>query len=128
MTDLPALIAKLEAATEGSRELSDEVLVACGWTRENIGHGKVAATGREFVVWQWTDPEGARRSPELDPTRSLDAAVAIVPDRWDYIAFTKRYTGKVSADVLLALSMHSNEGATPALALCISILHARAAS
>ena len=55
MTDISALITGLETASEGSRELSDRVLKVLGkW-----GHDS-------FVV--------------PDPTRSVDAALALVPE------------------------------------------------
>ena len=68
MTDL---LSRLQQASEGSRELSDEMLLACGW---KIGEGS----------W-FIDPSGSKFLPDdrPDPTRSLDDAVALVPEGWN---------------------------------------------
>ena len=74
--DLSALIARLEAAEVGSRELGHDVLLALGWHREQIGN---------FYgpLYQWSSPDF---SPHLisgdedklpNPVLSLDAALAL---------------------------------------------------
>ena len=71
------LIARLEAAPAGSRELSDEALVAVGW--EHIDTGDV----REE---QWVSPGGMYFivSPRPDPTQSIDDALKwMVPKGMD---------------------------------------------
>ena len=75
------LIRDLEAATEGSRELSDRVLLACGWAVHKAS---------ELTPTWFVDPTGKRHIHSLsqglrvgtltDPTRSLDDALALVPE------------------------------------------------
>ena len=109
MTDL---IPKLEAAPEGSRELSDEVLLAFGWTHDG-----------EY----WLDANNTNRckfDAALDPTRSIDDIVALVPEGW----FGEIRFGKIAwawlrlgeGDLIRAYDI-----ATPALALCIACLEAQ---
>lgn len=55
MTDLAQLIAKLEAASEGSRELDEAVAKALGWRprkRTSLG-----LNGRTPGNWGWVPPE-----------------------------------------------------------------------
>lgn len=75
------LIARLEAVAEGSRELSDEVLLICGWRTEERG---------EIEIDLWWSPEGRRvfSSCQPDPTRSLDAALSLVSAGRRSIALT----------------------------------------
>ena len=65
----PDLIARLSEAKEGSRELSDEVLVALGWMEQNA------------VILQ--SPDGTQSwfdEPDRpDPTRNLQDVVDLVP-------------------------------------------------
>lgn len=105
------LIAKLESASEGSRELSDAVLEACGrdcnWLRS------LARDDPSFVI--------------PDPSRSLDAARALVPEGWDWRIQSEDGGGYVwiwpaGGDYLNA---ENGEAATPELALCAAVLRAR---
>lgn len=72
MTSPAPLISRLESAETGSRELSDEVLLALGF--------KIDAAG-----W-WLRPndldEFLRSDQRPDPTRSFDDAVGLVPEGW----------------------------------------------
>ena len=84
---MDTLIAELEAATEGSRELSDKVALAIGWKNEI--HGDEA---RGYFVPRyatWTSPEGVQQPPnEWWPppvTQSLDAALTLYKLRPDMI-------------------------------------------
>ncbi len=62
MTDLTTLLAEIEAAPEGSRELSDEMLLAHGWKRD-VSRGAY-----------WYTPDGHYTGiTRPDPSRSLDA-------------------------------------------------------
>ena len=74
---IEALIADLQATKEGSRELSDRVLLTCGWEEgEFLKHGLM-----------WRSPDGALVYGYLrpDPTRSVDDCKKWVePDPADY--------------------------------------------
>lgn len=70
MTDL---ISRLEAATEGSRELSDECLLAMGWTYKPdwCGH-----------AWRSPDESWVGFDKRPDPTRNVQDAIDwMVPDQ-----------------------------------------------
>lgn len=124
--DLSALIARLEAAEAGSRELGHEVLMALGWRRSVVGH---------FYgpLYQWSSPDF---SPHLisgdedklpNPVLSLDAALALaesVLPGWPVGMWTtKQYAvGSVLREDGGAFDATSP---TPALALCIAILRAK---
>ena len=137
MADL-SLIAELEAAKEGSRELSDEVLLMCGWSYEPNRYGPGGPQWGGGGLW--TDPLGigtAASDPRPSPTESLDAALTLVPEGWIWeISNTVGCGGDVSggfawvqpADVRPPGAHHQAKGATPALALCIAALKAREAA
>jgi hypothetical protein len=72
MTDLTALIARLEAATEGDETLDHDVARAVGW-REQIDK----VDGARY----WTNPSGIWSFPPRF-TRSVDAAMSLVPEGW----------------------------------------------
>lgn len=134
---MQALIAKLEGAEAGSRELSDEFLLALGWTR-TPGY----FVEPENVRW-WAD------NSHPSPTESVDDALALVPDGWtwsgsgrddacgycettDYrkpymvIAGPMEETGGDFYEPPEAYrETHESWAATPALALCAAILRAR---
>ena len=128
MTDLSSLIAKLEAATEGSRELSDEVLIACGWKRGVVGKPPLQSA-------YWKTPDGQRMGWEddltsggverPDPTQSLDAALTLVPsdcawDVWGPVSGNAQLM-RGSGEIIEAVAGNA------ILALCIAALKARAA-
>lgn len=128
MTGLSALIARLEAATEGSRELSDEILFVLGWRCSWVG----GAPSEYYDTTSWFPPgathhtDGVYGNRRLDFTRSLDAAVTLVPEGhlWNLRSFTEFYI----ADVWIQNSGNVEaEGFSklPALALCIAALKAR---
>ena len=77
MTDL---ISRLESATAGSRELSDEVLMALGWRRvsEETEHG-------DYVFWCPPDRYAQFTDERPCPTTSLDAALELVPEGWEWM-------------------------------------------
>lgn len=134
------LIAKLESAGAGSRELGHEVLLHFGWHRSHYGH---------FYgpLYQWSAPD---RKPCLiqgdedklpNPTTSLDAALALaerVLPGW-YPAVEPRFfiDGEVvrwKATVIRPLwhqytpisdwfeRVENRTAATAALAVCAAIL------
>lgn len=131
------LIERLERATGPDRELANDVLFACGWSAHEIGMGDVRST-------VWTSPDGHDHldGDHPDPTRSLDAALTLVPGGWAW---------SVHSESIYATGHHKDPRAelaqpvetqfgpgfgiraqinakTPAIALCIAALKARAAS
>lgn len=126
-SDLTSLIARLESAGEGSRELSDAVLVALGWVR---------SPDRDepgFVEDDWIDPEGGRWWPAPDPAVSLDDALALVDEGWQWLLRGLGWYGQRPAAKLEFIVSDATDGmrtiwgkaATPALALCAAILRAK---
>lgn len=122
MTD-KSLIAELESAREGSRELSDKVLLACGWRHENIEDG-TGFSGKPRQQDAWIDPTGVPwtrsvKSKRPSPTESLDDAVALVREQegsnlagFLHAVFFQRRIGDISDKKL-------------ALAVCIKALRTR---
>ena len=109
MTDTQALIAKLEAATEGSRELDTEIA--------------------EYIGKRWDNEDGFPR--EYRFSRSLDAAVSLIPKEWvwgllpvagsiRWICYVREWLGEWPHLVSKADSWAS----TPALAICIAAIKA----
>lgn len=97
MSDINDLFAKLKKADAGSRELSDAVLLACGWVHK-IENGDprteawIAPDGTPYDYWD--DPHARSREPiphRPSPTESLDAALQLVPEGWWWEA--QRYGG-----------------------------------
>lgn len=136
MTDL---LKRLEEAEAGSRELSDAVLLACGWTFYQ-GGVQMAITGAGGgLVDVWTPPNPTGESPRLysgdrpSPTQSLDDALGLVPEGWIvgnlgqkdsmgwHCELKKGYQTSYSG-VEIGHNIKS-----PALALCIAVLKAREA-
>ena len=113
MTDkLDALIARLEQAARGSRELDDEIAELCAPTDD----ARMAAF------------ENGRDWPDLYTT-SLDAALTLVPEGWrvEHIGQNWGMT-RWDAELHTADDVPSGvtaEAPTPALALCIAALKAR---
>jgi len=97
------LIAKLEAATEGSRELDREVAKAVyGWKRVQPGY---------YV-------------PRF--TQSLDAALTLVPEGWEWFKPQNNYqSDKPRIEIFGPIDYQVAAAATPALAICIAALKAR---
>lgn len=120
------LIAKLEAATEGSRELDLRISY-------EINPPRYAITAEPVELDVWLAEGGARSY-----TTSLDAALTLVPEGWRWTVANPGYDkgvyqgGRALADLHHPLSSGGGPnakafGATPALALCIAALRARAA-
>ena len=118
MTDLAALIAKLEAAAEGSRWLSDRVLEAVGW-----------APPDGAKLWM---PHAEPERP--DPSRSIDDGVALVPEGYAWFVESEDRS-TVTEKIRPCASVWKLGGyctinetafaATPALALSIAALKAQ---
>ena len=119
--DLNDIIRRLEEASEGSRELSDVVLMAVGW-RHSLGPN---------VLWFAPDGKPWKKARPC-PTTSLDEALTLVPEghvgRIGFggpgfvfaFAATPRDWGAGRVSTVRA--------ASPAISLCIAALKARALS
>jgi hypothetical protein len=129
MTDIAELIARLEAATEGSRELDEAIALTFGWTLD--GQPTTAAP------YRWIAPKGGwHLTPPLF-TESVDAAMSLVPKRgaggllWRIILERKPlHSGPAW---IAEVREHAKNGGgaiahTAALALCVAALKARSAS
>ena len=136
------LIARLEAATEGSRELDCLIHVAVhGWKLARIGpdaHGENASefytpTGELFDGFSYPPIGQIDRFyhvPQRDTayTASLDAAATLVPNGFKfYVANEVDYGHACAWRDGSKISGGCTDIATPALALCIAALRARAA-
>ena len=89
MTDtLTDLIGRLESAAEGSRRLSDDCLLATGWTFKQY------EARRRKVPYDWVTPDGkgiVEYGHQPDVTRDLaDAIEWLVPDGMEF-SFTNIY-------------------------------------
>ncbi len=130
------MIARLEAATEGSDEL-DATLIAClvgGAAAQSPINGRWCVYKGEHrdgspAAWQPREPTMIELfRAHIDgrgPTRSIDAALTFKPERWSWRAGNLP-SGKGFADLGTQQSLQCIVGATPALALCIAALKARA--
>lgn len=116
------LIARLEAATEGSFPLDLEVLCACGWTLAR----------QDFGGECMQDPEGMLQLATPSPTRSVDDALALVPAGGAWSASKRRGKGKELYDVELVdcegWSVGEACASTLPLTITIAALKARVAS
>lgn len=147
--DMSALIAKLEAANEGSRELDAEIWWACDRARAE-GTYNTAALGmpKPFAADAPVPTCGLGglvvigKAPHY--TTSLDAALSLLPEGWHVDCLT---TGDLDVGsnnparkprCLLRPNLKNDDGwarhidtatsaATPALALCIAALKSREA-
>lgn len=121
MSDLSDIISRLEALTGPSRELGDEVLRAYGWTTPTGG----GWPNDRF----WSQPNGQTYGgvgERPDPTASVDAALALLPDdSWEWnLAWNSGFGFAEVGDPTLHME---GEHKTPAIALCIASLRAREA-
>ena len=146
------LIARLEAASDGSRELDWEIRQAMGSVRIPLPIDDRCWAGRAVsgAIYQAAPRGGSTRDFYLPfYTTSLDAALTLVPEhsngKWPwavtYPAYKKEgqaggfgrfkyMDGKTYAGIRNPLSSHLRGdyeayGKTPALALCIAALAAR---
>lgn len=117
------LIAKLEAATEGSVELDEGIATVVYGPPEHA----VLPGGQRSRMPLWRYPNGNLMGSLVPPyTTSLDAALTLVPKGFDLEISTHP---NVHAEIWVRTSEHRDgeqRGATPALALTIAALKARA--
>ena len=119
MTNAP-LISRLVEAKEGSRELSDKVLRAVGFSEDRDRNGN----------YYWS--HGARKyyyEERPDPTRSLDDAVDLVPEKWGWsiegtggglIYRKEKIRGEHGHPILAEI----DGGRPPPIGMCILLLKA----
>ena len=117
-TDAPDhtdLITALQAGP-GNRELSDQVLVAFGWT-----YGIRPLDGAKY--W-WKPPVGDYPNDIPDPTQSIDDALALMPKgcKWTLDDENRCLVWPVRQP-----RSFGDSASTPALAICIAILKAKEA-
>lgn len=130
---MDSLIARLEAATEGSRELSNECLLAVGWEYRHdillppdwLDKDK-NPSGNIFINSPWPP----------DPSQNVqDAITWMVPEGWDWAVSTMvrdhldkplchAEIAKAHTGVCKARDIHEIEAAAPALALSAASLKA----
>ena len=126
MSDLSSLIERIEAATEGSRELDKVIWLACtpGATRNKWSYVH-KATGRECTVDETRDKFGHLVSvPRF--MESIDATLTLIPEGMEF-EFTNLYG---VAAVGMGLNTESpcyarREDGNITLALLAAILRAR---
>ena len=111
MTD--QLIAKLEAAEAGSRELSDVVLLALGWTHPHT------------VSWVSPDGRGVHDLDAPSPTESVDDALGLVPEGYEPGKLKWGHKGGVYF-YLEGPKCAGSIAQLPATAICAAILRAQA--
>ena len=136
MADMQKLIARLEAAEAGSRELD-----ALVWKALNPrGEIAIKGAGRPGLVdWRCRIPGATIANSWTNPgryTTSLDAALALA-ERVGFPAYSGeiqpsgRWKWKIASNAPLGASVRgpkwpSGVAKTPSLALCIAILKAKA--
>lgn len=137
------LIARLEAAPEGSREMSDDYARALGWVYGRVSD-IIAGWNPTFELpsdritgWKlmWKPPSGRISTSAPDFTRSVDAALSAVPTGWktfDVIQqlepATWKWTIALPTKLIPVSGWRSETGkaVTAPLALCVAILRAMA--
>lgn len=132
-----ALIEELQAGP-GSRDLSDKVLLALGWTAEHVRNETPEWSedgyDRSFPSYQtgvrvtyetvWENPAGKRIWPPLpDASRNLQDAVDLVGEDFGW-SVTSGPSSRMWPKDAYSTGLISS-APTPALALCISIIKAR---
>jgi hypothetical protein len=123
--DLPALIARVEAATGPDRKLDSMILLAVtpgGSWRQN-------SDGVWLLRVEDDSTPGETARTYRDPpayTASLDAAMALVPERWLWVVGSMG-NARVHEDQTSGRDA-IGQAATPALALTAAALRARLAS
>lgn len=140
MTDLEALIAKLEAAEKGSRELDAEIAVAIfdeAVAKDDLIYAKLPHPRYDDCApgtfWRHSR-SGASLHTAPRYTTSLDAALTLVPEGWWADVFTPIGVNPAQGNLWTGEPPYyqdqETEGfaPTPVLALCIAALKARRSS
>ena len=141
MTNNTALVERIEAASEGSRELEAEIALAIGGDLRKGGHGfwygefdgrRESIEGRPDGV-EYDEQTGKKLPPEKPPltdfayrldvpryTTSIDAALTLVPESCGWAVYEHG-----SAQVGRNTKQYFGAANTPALAICAAALRAR---
>jgi hypothetical protein len=110
------LLRDLETAEAGSRELSDRVLLALGWMKDDYA--------------PWLRPDGVYLNPRnggCNPTEDLNACVALVPESYA-VGLEIDMEGNATARLRAPWDLSPFKGhslATPALAFCAALVRAK---
>ena len=84
---MTSLTARLETASEGTRELSDDVLLAMGYREDTRGVWWLQSFLATDTTLEGGLDEATAKGYRLenpDPTRSLTDVVAIMPEGWGW--------------------------------------------
>ena len=115
-------------AGPGSRELSDEVLIACGWTRREEPLTVLDGVPQAVAII-WADTDGRRVFEAPSPTESIDDSLLIVPKRCDWHIEPDgawlRWITKTSTVQETQCVLTGRDGKCTALALTAAALRAR---
>lgn len=130
---LPKLIAALEAAEGSSREFDHEIARAFGYEIKTNQIPAYNSPRKDGPTVTFMIKDGMRYViPNY--TASLDAALTLMPKGVAYGLHGNFYDGRHSA-ILSSQHLHpllpdriSGQGVTPALAMCVAALKARAAA
>jgi len=125
MTSITSLIERIEAATEGSRELDVAVILAL---HPEAGPYQPHCQGDEPIFWN--APYRKMRCPEI--STSIDAALTLLPEGWWWSAGVCRRENHASVGSEIGTVegelIFETFGATAPLALLAAILRARQAA
>jgi hypothetical protein len=124
------LIADLEAASEGSAELGGRIICAVrGW--EFVSVKDITSFPCPYVNVVFNEGYGNGIYPGLDPSRSIDGAVALVPKGWtvghisqgdNKLWNVELREGYLTSYNRVVFGPGDHKGRPPALALSIAIL------
>ena len=129
---LSALIAKLEAATEGSRELDSEIALFLGWKYEKRGNSTKAWWYRPGIENDYARSSDSYRHqwPNMSWSTSIDAALTLVPKGWT--RDVEATVPELGVDVMLGdsrqvpqMTFVTGDHKVEAIATCIAALKAR---
>ncbi len=116
------LIEKLRQAKSPSRELGDEVLLACGWKGYD-------PQGSGILVSHWTDPNKKSWPTKFrpNPTEDINAAMELV-SKWADIELYISVWGTDYSVTAVDIIDHTDKilgrgtSTTPAIAICLAVL------
>lgn len=121
------LIARLEAATEGCRELDVKIALFLGWTYGKRGSDRKPWWRRPGQIndYQRSSDTWASQWPNMEWTGSVDAAKTLMPPeaKGSYTIHVFENGSGAQAEVVNCLG----DGKTDALALCIAAIKAMTA-